>query len=75
MKNKILLALLSLTLSGCASLDSDVEKSKSRDKTMERMAKIALINEMLQSPDPTVRLEGARIAKEFVNEKKSIFGF
>ena len=64
-------------LVGCATTNPDTEKSLSRDKTMERMAKIALINEMLASPDPSVRLEGARIAKEFVanTEKKNIFGF
>jgi hypothetical protein len=43
----------------------------SRDKTMNDMAKTALINEMLNSPDPAVRLEGARAAKEFINPKKS----
>jgi hypothetical protein len=42
---------------------------------MENMARTALINEMLNSPDPAVRLEGARIAKEFINPKKSLFNF
>ena len=72
------LAILSvLLLVGCATVDPDIEKSLSRDKTMERMAKIALINEMLSSPDPSVRLEGSRIAKEFIQstEKKSLFNF
>ena len=47
-----------------------------RDKTMENMAKIALINEMLTSPDPSVRLEGARAASEFLKkEKRSIFNW
>jgi len=71
------LAILSLVivLVGCASTNPDIEKSVSRDKTMDRMAKIALINEMLQSPDPIVRAKAAEIADKFVNEKKSLFGF
>jgi hypothetical protein len=48
----------------------------SRDRTMDRMAKTALINEMLSSPDPHVRAKGAAIAEKFVIEpKKNIFGF
>lgn len=73
-----LIALTVLALTGCATTTADTEKSLSRDKTMERMAKIALINEMLVSPDPSVRLEGSRIAKEFIVEtekKKGLFGF
>lgn len=66
--------LIAIFLTGCAT-NPDVEKSTSRDKTMTNMAKIALINEMLNSPDPTVRLEGARIAKEFVGPKKGLFDF
>lgn len=73
-------ALIAMTilLAGCATVAPDTEKSMSRDKTMERMAKIALINEMLSSPDPSVRLEGSRIAKEFIIEtekKKGFFDF
>lgn len=72
------LAIISimLVLAGCATVDPDTEKVVSRDKTMERLAKIALINEMLTSPDPSVRLEGARIAKDFINsseKKKGLF--
>jgi hypothetical protein len=68
---RILFLLLFLT--GCATVNTE---SVSRDKTMESMAKIALINEMLMSPDPAVRLEGARAAAEFVKkEKRSIFDF
>ncbi len=73
-----LIALTVLALAGCATTTTDTEKSVSRDKTMERMAKIALINEMLGSPDPSVRLEGSRIAKEFIIEtekKKGLFNF
>ena len=66
---------ITLLLAGCTSFSPDVEKSVSRDKTMDSMAKTALINEMLSSPDPAVRLEGARIAKEFITPKKNIFGF
>lgn len=65
--------VITLLLVGCAS--PDVEKSISRDRTMNDMAKTALINEMLNSPDPAVRLEGARIAKDFVNPKKRLFDF
>jgi len=71
---KSVLIIASLLLAGCAT-NPEVEKSTSRDKTMENMAKTALINEMLTSPDPSVRLEGSRIAKDFVNPKKGIFGF
>jgi PBP1b-binding outer membrane lipoprotein LpoB len=66
--------IFALLLTGCAT-NPDVEKSVSRDKTMNDMAKTALINEMLNSPDPTVRLEGARIAKEFIAPKKKLFDF
>ena len=72
MKAIIVIALL---LTGCATFNPEVEKSISRDKTMNDMAKTALINEMLASSDPAVRLEGARIAKEFIVPKKNIFGF
>jgi uncharacterized protein YcfL len=71
---KLILIITALLLTGCAT-NPDVEKSTSRDKTMENMAKTALINEMLSSPDPTVRLEGARIAKEFIAPKKRLFDF
>jgi PBP1b-binding outer membrane lipoprotein LpoB len=67
--------IISLLLSGCASFSPDVEKSISRDRTMDSVAKTSLINEMLVSPDPAVRLEGARIAKDFIIPKKNIFGF
>ena len=54
----------------------DVEKSVSRDKTMEQMAKAALINDMLNSPDAHVRAKGAAIAEKFLTEpKKNLFGF
>ena len=71
MKSILVIAVL---LTGCASFSPDTEKSISRDKTMDSMAKTALINEMLNSPDPAVRLEAARIAKEFIVPKKNIFG-
>jgi PBP1b-binding outer membrane lipoprotein LpoB len=70
---KTVLILTTLLLAGCAT--PDVEKSVSRDRTMENMARTAIINEMINSPDPAVRLEGARAAKEFVNPKKSFFNF
>jgi len=74
---KISVIVLALLLSGCASLSNpDVEKSVSRDKTMEQMAKAALINDMLHSPDPHIRAKGASIAEKFLTEpKKNIFGF
>jgi hypothetical protein len=64
-------------LSGCAVMSNpDVEKSVSRDKTMEQMAKAALINDMLNSPDAHIRAKGAAIAEKFLVEpKKNIFGF
>ncbi len=74
---KILVAVALALLSGCASMsNADVEKSLSRDKTMEQMAKAALINDMLNSPDPHIRAKGAAIAEKFLTEpKKNLFGF
>jgi hypothetical protein len=74
---KIAIALALVLLSGCASLSNpDVEKSVSRDKTMEQMAKAALINDMLHSPDPHIRAKGASIAEKFLTEpKRNLFGF
>ena len=74
-KMKIAIIISTLLLAGCAT-NPDVEKSISRDQTMDRMAKTALINEMLNSPDPHVRSKGAAIAEKFVIEpKRNIFGF
>jgi hypothetical protein len=43
---------------------------------MEQMAKAALINDMLNSPDAHIRAKGAAIAEKFLVEpKKNIFGF
>jgi PBP1b-binding outer membrane lipoprotein LpoB len=64
-----------LLLAGCTSFSPEVEKSVSRDRTAESMAKAAIIGEMLKSPDPLVRAKGAEAADKFVNEKKNIFGF
>jgi hypothetical protein len=74
---KITIALALVLLSGCASLSNpEVEKSVSRDKTMEQMAKAALINDMLHSPDPHIRAKGASIAEKFLTEpKRNLFGF
>ena len=74
---KIAISIIALMLSGCAVMSSpEVEKSLSRDKTMEQMAKAALINDMLNSPDAHVRAKGAAIAEKFLTEpKKNLFGF
>ena len=74
---KIAVVIIAALLSGCAALSSpDVEKSISSDKTMEQMAKAALINDMLNSPDPHIRAKGAAIAEKFLTEpKKNMFGF
>jgi PBP1b-binding outer membrane lipoprotein LpoB len=74
---KIAVIITALLLSGCAVMSNPaVEKSVSRDKTMEHMAKAALINDMLNSPDPHIRAKGAIIAEKFLTEpKKNIFGF
>ena len=74
---KILIGIIVVLLTGCAiTSNPDVEKSVSRDKTMEQMAKAALINDMLNSPDPHIRAKGASIAEKFLTEpKKNIFGF
>ena len=74
---KIAVIIVALMLSGCAVMSNpEVEKSLSRDKTMEQMARAALINDMLNSPDPHIRAKGAAIAEKFLTEpKKNIFGF
>ena len=75
-KMKIALIIIALLLSGCAITTSEVQKSVSRDQTMDKMAKTALINEMLNSPDPHIRAKGASIAEKFLTEpRKNIFGF
>jgi len=74
---KITVVIIATLLSGCAVMSNpEVEKSISRDKTMEQMARAALINDMLNSPDAHVRAKGAAIAEKFLTEpKKKIFGF
>ena len=72
---KIALIIVSMALAGCAT-NPEVQKSISKDQTMDKMAKAALINEMLVSPDPHVRSKGAAIAEKFLTEpKKNFFGF
>jgi ParB-like chromosome segregation protein Spo0J len=72
---KIVLIITAMLLAGCAT-NPDVQKSISKDQTMDRMAKAALINEMLVSPDAHVRAKGAAIAEKFLIEpKRNIFGF
>jgi len=74
---KIVVGIIAVMLSGCAVMSNpEVEKSVSRDKTMEHMAKAALINDMLHSPDAHVRAKGASIAEKFLTEpKRNLFGF
>ena len=74
---RLSISIVAILLSGCAVLSNpEVEKSVSRDKTMEQMARAALINDMLNSPDAHVRAKGAAIAEKFLTEpKKNIFGF
>jgi len=76
-KMKSVIVIAALLLSGCAVMSNpDVEKSISRDKTMEQMARAALINDMLNSPDPHIRAKGAAIAEKFLTEpKRNLFGF
>ena len=72
---KIALIISAALLAGCAT-NPEVQKSISKDQTMDKMAKAALINEKLVSPDPHVRSKGAAIAEKFLVEpKKNIFGF
>jgi hypothetical protein len=72
---KIAIVIASIVLAGCAT-NPEVQKSISKDQTMDKMAKAALINEMLVSPDAHVRAKGAAIAEKFLIEpKKNIFGF
>jgi hypothetical protein len=73
---KIAVVIIAVMISGCAVMSNpEVEKSMSRDKTMEHMAKAALINDMLHSPDAHVRAKGAAIAEKFLEPKKNLFGF
>jgi len=74
---KLAVSIIAILLSGCAVMSNpEVEKSVSRDKTMEQMARAALINDMLNSPDAHVRAKGAQIAEKFLIEpRKNIFGF
>ena len=74
---KIAVVIIAVMLSGCAVMSNpEVEKSISRDKTMEQMARAALINDMLNSPDAHVRAKGAAIAEKFLTEpKRNLFGF
>ncbi len=67
------IVLLALLLVGCAS--PEVDKSISRDRTAESMARAAIIAEMLKSEDPVVRSKGAEAAAQFVNPKKRFFDF
>ena len=70
-----MLIIAAMLLAGCAT-NPEVQKSISKDQTMDRMAKAALINEMLVSPDPHVRSKGAAIAEKFLTEpKRNLFGF
>lgn len=72
---KITLIIAAMLLAGCAT-NPEVQKSISKDQTIDKMAKTALINEMLVSPDAHVRAKGAAIAEKFLVEpKKNIFGF
>ena len=74
-KMKITLIIAAMLLAGCAT-NPEVQKSISKDQTMDKMAKAALINEMLVSPDAHVRAKGAAIAEKFLIEpKKNLFGF
>ena len=72
---KFSIIIISLLVTGCATFSPDAEKSISGDKTMEKLAKTAIITEMLNSPDPIVRAKGAEIADKFLVEKKNLFGF
>jgi len=72
---KLTLIIAAILLAGCAT-NPEVQKSVSKDQTMDKLARAALINEMLTSPDPHVRAKGAAIAEKFLIEpKKNLFGF
>ena len=72
---KIILIITAMLLAGCAT-NPEVQKSISKDQTMDKLAKAALINDMLNSPDAHVRAKGAAIAEKFLLEpKKNLFGF
>jgi len=72
---RITIVIASIVLAGCAT-NPEVQKSISKDQTMDKMAKAALINEMLTSPDAHVRAKGAAIAEKFLTEpKRNLFGF
>ncbi len=67
---KFLAPLVLIIVAGCATTNPEVDRSISRDKTMESMAKAAVISEMLNSRDPVVRARGAEAAAEFLRKEK-----
>jgi uncharacterized lipoprotein YajG len=72
---KLTLIIAAMLLAGCAT-NPEVQKSVSKDQTLDKLARAALINEMLTSPDAHVRAKGAAIAEKFLIEpKKNLFGF
>ncbi len=67
---KFLASLVLFVLAGCATTTPEVDRAISRDRTMESIAKAAVINEMLNSKDPIVRARGAEAAAEFLRKEK-----
>lgn len=67
--------VITLLLAGCAGFSPDVEKSISRDKTMDSVSTKALLSEMIKSEDPVVRAKAAEVVDKLITPKKNIFGF
>ena len=67
---------ISMMTSAACTWEGGVDKDGKSTGKNSGVAKAALINDMLQSPDPHIRAKGASIAEKFLTEpKKNIFGF
>ena len=73
---KIMLSLLFLALSGCAtndySLYIEAQKSISRDITVQEAARLNALIEMTKSQDPTVKAIGIMMLQQLQQNSKHI---
>jgi hypothetical protein len=73
---KIMLSLLLIALSGCAtndySLYLDAQKSLSRDYTVQEAARLNALIEMTKSNDPTIKAVGIMMLQQLQQNSKSV---
>lgn len=73
---KIMLSLLFLALSGCAtndySLYIEAQKSISRDITVQEAARLNALIEMTKSQDPTVKAIGIMMLQQLQQNSKPV---